>query len=106
LGQYTCGGQDVCAAFSDPMELLKSVNSCLTARGLIADLGYPPTSAIGICFINQLNTSFILQAIQRIILPKLYTVNAIAHFPASPPTHFSKNRQIIFMAHTIIALQR
>lgn len=42
LEQYLCGSQNACAIYSDTMSLLKSVNSCLTTQGLIADLQYPP----------------------------------------------------------------
>jgi hypothetical protein len=48
LSPYACGGQNVCVSFADTMELMKGVNSCLTAKGLISNLGYPTNPSIGL----------------------------------------------------------
>jgi hypothetical protein len=47
LSQYTCGGVDVCATFTNTMGLLNSIESCLAAQNLVGVLGYPPTSDMG-----------------------------------------------------------
>jgi hypothetical protein len=47
LSQYMCGGIDVCTQYTSREDVLRSVTTCLTTQGLIGDLGYPPTSSVG-----------------------------------------------------------
>jgi hypothetical protein len=45
LTPYMCGGRSTCNDFSSYVEVMKYVDACLIAEGLVDDLGYPTNTS-------------------------------------------------------------